>query len=82
MASGTPATSAPEQSTTTATPEATRSDDDRVICKRETKGARFTKRVCRTKAEWARITADAEAAVKEIQERPGVVACPPTAPGC
>lgn len=57
-------------------------DQARVICKNETIGTRFKKRVCRTKAEWEQITKDSQAAVKEIQERPGIVPCPPTAPGC
>jgi hypothetical protein len=57
-------------------------DQERVICKNETIGTRFKKRVCRTKAEWEQITKDSQAAVKEIQERPGIVPCPPTAPGC
>ncbi len=57
-------------------------DQARVICKSETVGTRFKKRVCRTKAEWEQITKDSQAAVKEIQERPGIVPCPPTAPGC
>jgi hypothetical protein len=57
-------------------------DKDRVICKSEPTKGRFTKRVCHTKAEWEQITKDAEAAVKEIQDRPGIVPCPPTAPGC
>lgn len=63
-------------------PAKTESDQERVICRSETVGTRFKKRVCHTKAEWEQIAKDSQAAVKEIQERPGVVPCPPTAPGC
>lgn len=66
-----------------ATPETDKATDvgEKIVCKHQRKtGTRFTTKVCKTAAQWEKMSEVHRAGLKEMVDRPQILSCGPS--GC